>query len=84
MQDEPAPKAPEARARMDYLIEGAWSDCPSNRVTVLVPAGQKEATAFHASCAEFFVVNSLGRLRQGLPRGLDVKAIFGLLDQQLE
>jgi len=68
---------------MDYLIEGAWSDCRSNRVTVLVPAGQKEATAFHA-CAEFFVVNSLGRLRQGLPRGLDVKAIFGLLDQQLE
>jgi len=34
--------------------------------------------------AEFLVVNSLVRLRQGLPRGLDVKAIFGLLDQQLE
>jgi len=34
---------------MDYLIEGAWSDCPSNRVTVLVPAVQTEMTAIHAS-----------------------------------
>ena len=48
MQGEPAPKAPEARARMDYPFGGAWLDCPFSKLTVLVPAVQTETTAIHA------------------------------------